>query len=56
MVNGAAVLVRRPGQVQVPVDSRTDVSAHGLWKRGDTAMFDIGIVSLDVGSYLRMTP
>ena len=32
-----------------------DVSAHGLWKRGTTAMFDIRIVNLDVGSYLRMT-
>ena len=33
-----------------------DVSAHGLWKRGGTAMFDIRIVNLDAGSYLRMTP
>ena len=33
-----------------------DVSAHGFWKRGTTAMFDIRIVNLDVGSYLRMTP
>ena len=33
-----------------------DVSAHGFWKRGTTAMFDIIIVNLDAGSYLHMTP
>ena len=33
-----------------------DVSAHGFWKRGTTAMFDIRIVNLGAGSYLRMTP
>ena len=55
-VNGAARLIGRPGQVVVPADSRADVSAHGFWKRGTTAMFDILIVNLDMGSYLRMTP
>ena len=55
-VNGAAILLGQPGQVQVPAESRADVSAHGFWKRGTTAMFDIRIVNLDVGSYLRMTP
>ena len=55
-VNYVARLVGQLGQVQVPVDSRTDVSAHGFWKRGITAMFDIIIVNLDAGSYLHMTP
>ena len=44
------------GQVVVPAESRADVSAYGFWKRGTTTMFDIRIISLDVGSYLRMTP
>ena len=35
---------------------REDVSAHGFWKRGTTAIFDIRIFNLDAGSYLRMTP
>ena len=56
MVNGAAVLVRQPGQVVVPAESSEDVSAHGFLKRGNTVMFDIQIVNLDVGSYLYMTP
>ena len=32
-----------------------DVSANVLWKRGTTALFDIIIFNLDVGSYLRKT-
>ena len=55
-VNGAAILLGQPGQVVVPAESRSDVSAHGFWKRGTTAMFDIRIVNLDAGSYLHMTP
>ena len=55
-VNGAAILVGQPGQVVVPAESRADVSAHGFWNRGTTAMFDVRIVNLDAGSYLRMTP
>ena len=55
-VNGAAILLEQPGQVQVPAESRANVSAHGFWKRGTTAMFDIQLVILDVGSYLCMTP
>ena len=55
-VNGAARLAGQPGQVVVHAESRADVSAHGFWKRGTTAMFDIRIVNLDAGSYLRMTP
>ena len=44
------------GYVEVPAESCSDVSAHGFWKRGTTAMFDIRIVNSDAGSYLRMTP
>ena len=40
-VNGVALLERRPGQVHVPSESRYEVSVHGFWKRGTTAMFDI---------------
>ena len=52
----ADILARRPGQLEVPAESRVDVSAHRLWKRGTTVMFDIQIVNLGAGSYLRMTP
>ena len=55
-VNRVAILVGQPRQVVVPAESRADVSAHGFWKRGTTAMFDIRIVNLDGGSYMRMTP
>ena len=55
-VNGAARLVGQLGQVVVPAELRAGVSAHGFWKRGTTAMFDIRIVNLNAGSYLRMTP
>ena len=55
-VNGADRLVGQPGQVVVPAESRADVSTHGFWKWGTTIMFDIRIVNLDTGSYLRMTP
>ena len=55
-VNGAARLVGQPGQVEVPAESRADVSAHGFWKRGTTEMLHIRMVKLDTGSYLRMTP
>ena len=54
MVNRADKLVGRPVQVQVPAESRSDLSAHGLWKRGTTTMFDIIIFNLDAGSYLCM--
>ena len=55
-MNGAAILARRPGQVEVPAESRVDVRAHGFCKQETTAMFDIRIVNLDAGSYLRMNP
>ena len=48
--------MRRPGHVEVPAESRTEVSTHGFWKQGTTAMLDIRIVNLDAGSYLCMTP
>ena len=44
------------GQVEVPAESSADVSAHGFWKQGTTAMFDIQTFNLDAGSYLRMMP
>ena len=40
----------------VPEDSRASISAHGFWNWGNAAMFDIRIVNLDAGSYLRMIP
>ena len=46
----------RPGQVELPIESRADVSAHGFWKWGTTTMFDVRIFNLDAGSYLRMMP
>ena len=55
-MNRAVRLVGQLGQVQVPAELRADVSAHGFWQRGTTAMFDIQIANLDAGSYLRMTP
>ena len=55
-VNRAAILIGQLRKVVVPAESRADVSAHGFWKRGTTTMFDIRIVNLDAGSYLRMTP
>ena len=55
-MNGAARLLGQPGQEVSHVELRSDVSAHGFWKQGTTAMFDIRIVNLDTSSYLRMTP
>ena len=55
-VNGAARLIGQLGQVEVPADSRADISAHGFWKRGTPTMFNIRIFNLNVGSYLCMTP
>ena len=49
-------MVRRPGQVAVPAESRADVGAHDFLKRGSISMFDIRIVDIDASSYLHMTP
>ena len=55
-MNGAARLLGRLGQVQVPAELRSDVIAYSFWKWGTTAMFDTLIVNLNTGSYLRMNP
>ena len=39
----------------MPGDSRADISVHGLWKWGTTALFEMQIFNLDAGSYLRQT-
>ena len=41
------------GQENVPDESWADVSVHGFWKWGTTAIFDMQIVNLDAGSYLH---
>ena len=55
-MNGAAILAKKLVKVELPAELRADVSVHGFWKQGNTAMFDIRIANLDAGSYLRMTP
>ena len=40
------------GQAKFPDESWADVSIHGLWKWGTTALFDMIIVNSDVGSCL----
>ena len=40
-VNGEARLVGKLRQVEVPAESRADISTHGFWKQGTTVMFDI---------------
>ena len=49
-------LTMRQGQVAITVELRIYISAHSLWKRETTAMFDIRIFNLDACSYLCMTP
>ena len=49
-------MVRMTGQVAVPVELRADISAYGFLKRETTEMFEIIIVNLDAGSYLRRIP
>ena len=51
-VNRAASLVGQLGQVVVPAELRSDVSAHKFLKRGTIVMFDIRIVNLDADYYL----
>ena len=36
-------------------ESQEDVSNHGLWKWGTYDLFDMQIINLDAGSYLRQT-
>ena len=55
-MNVVTRLVGRPGQVDVPAESRLEVSAHGFWNQGTTERFDILVVNLITGSYMRMTP
>ena len=55
-VNRSARLAGKPGQEEVPAESKADVSAHCFWKQGTTTMFDIRIVNLNAGFYLRMMP
>ena len=43
------------GQATVPDESRVNVSVHGFWKWGTTALFDMLIFHLHAGSYLRQT-
>ena len=42
-------------QETVTIESQTDVSINGFWKRGTSNIFDIKIVNLDTGFYLRQT-
>ena len=43
------------GQTTVPDDSAADVSVHGFWKWGTSALFDMQNFNLDSGSYLHQT-
>ena len=54
MKDGVAERGARAGQLAVPAKLRADISAHGLWKRGNTLMFEIVIVDLDAGSCLHI--
>ena len=56
IVNSTVRLVGILEQVEFPEESRSDVGAHSFWKKGTTVMFDIRIVNLNTGSYLRRTP
>ena len=55
-LTGVGRLVGQLGQVVVPAELRADINTYGFWKGGTTAMFNIRIVKLNAGSYLRMTP
>ena len=43
------------GQATVPDASRADVSIHGFWKWGTSALFGMQIFNLYAGSYQRQT-
>lgn len=40
----------------VPPDERGDVAAHGFWKRGTTAIFDIRVTDTEAPSYRGRDP
>ena len=42
-------------QATVTDKSHVEVSIHGVWKWGTTALFDMRVVNLDVVSYLHQT-
>jgi hypothetical protein len=37
-------------------DDRGDVAAHGFWRRGYTAIFDVRVTDTDAASYQSSTP
>ena len=41
---------KRPRQVTVPAESRSDKRPHVFWKWGTPVIFNIQIVNLDAGS------
>ena len=43
------------GQATMPDESQEDVSVHGLCKWGTSVLFDMLIINLDAGSYMRQT-
>ena len=54
LARGGLIWYQVPWQVIAPEETRVGVSSHKLCNRGTTAMFDIHIINLDSGSYLRM--
>ena len=43
------------GHATVPDESQADVSVHGFWNWGTSALFDKQIFNLYAGSYVRQT-
>ena len=46
----------RSGVTQVEAELRGDVAAHGFWKRGNTAIFDIRVMDLEAPSQRNSDP
>ena len=42
--------------VEAAADSRGDVAAHGFWRRGTTAVFDVRITDTDAPTYCGQEP